>query len=631
MITLRITIILALLCTLLTGCALVKLQNENQMMQVATVIVGRVLARDLGSGPIVVAARSIGTEQVIVHHTVLHDSGEYELAVPQGEYHVFAYRDSNSNLVYDTGEAAGQHGTPKQVKAPAVGVVYDIDLIIPQGKKPIALPEGTTISSNKPPELLSRQAGDITTLADPRFAKENGKKGFWEPRTLFEEMGGNIYFLEEYDPEKIPILFIHGANGTPLDWEYFIRHIDRTRFQPWVFFYPSGLRINSMAHLLFWKLSNLQTKYQFNTIYFTAHSMGGLVARSFLVDFSPHFPYVKLFVSLATPWGGDQMAELGVKRSPVVIPSWRDMQPQSNFIQSLYRKKLPEQTRFYLFYGHRGNRNPFSTNNDGTIALTSLLDHRPQSEAWMNYAFNEDHVSILTSKEVFEQYASILDKFGTSEDALVRQAGGYLKVHFTYDFDFDGIRPRPFLVLRPAGREEGEIVTYLSEEDNGQVIGPFPPGHYLAGLFTLAAKTKPAAISLSVEEKKTHRLDYCFVPDGVIRGGVTTPIKPEDKVLGMPDYTYRESDRHIHIQSLHLVGEGVQRTIRQVKGRGVENHNCLIYRKDFCYNNWFGFFGLPEGNYTLTIKARGYKSHVKRYTIKPGLPTYFRITELTPE
>ena len=42
--------------------------------------------------------------------------------------------------------------------------------------------------------------------------------------------------------------------------------------------------------------------------------MGGLVARSFIVNYGPQFPYVKLFISLATPWGGDRMAEYGVKQ-----------------------------------------------------------------------------------------------------------------------------------------------------------------------------------------------------------------------------------------------------------------------------------------------------------------------------
>jgi hypothetical protein len=42
----------------------------------------------------------------------LHDSGEYELVADQGDYYIFAYRDTNSNLIYDEGEPAGHYGDP---------------------------------------------------------------------------------------------------------------------------------------------------------------------------------------------------------------------------------------------------------------------------------------------------------------------------------------------------------------------------------------------------------------------------------------------------------------------------------------------------------------------------------------
>ena len=100
-----------------------------------------------------------------------------------------------------------------------------------------------------------------------------------------------------------------------------------------------------------------------------AHSMGGLVARSYLTDFVGDSPVIKLFVSLATPWGGDKMAAYGVEQSPAVIPCWIDLQPQGDFIQGIYRNKLPEAIDFYLFFGHRGSRNPLRSNNDGTITL----------------------------------------------------------------------------------------------------------------------------------------------------------------------------------------------------------------------------------------------------------------------
>ena len=56
------------------------------------------------------------------------------------------------------------------------------------------------------------------------------------------------------------------------------------------------------------------------------------------------------------------------------------------------------------------------------------MDYRPQSEAKMNYAFNEDHTSILFSKEVVAQYNTILDEFDEKQSASLHRSGGYLKV-----------------------------------------------------------------------------------------------------------------------------------------------------------------------------------------------------------
>lgn len=52
-----------------------------------------------------------GTRE-IVHETVFHDSGAFELIMPEGYSYLFAYRDINSNLIYDADEPAGQYGGP---------------------------------------------------------------------------------------------------------------------------------------------------------------------------------------------------------------------------------------------------------------------------------------------------------------------------------------------------------------------------------------------------------------------------------------------------------------------------------------------------------------------------------------
>jgi len=617
-----------MICFSAMGCTLINLKKDVHRSLESTVIVGRINAEVPGKGPIIVAACPIHEPKTIAHYTVLHESGEYELMLNQGDYYVFAYRDKNSNLIYEAGEPAGQYGAPNRVRAPAVGVVFDIDFAIPEIGGPIVINHGTRITPVLPRILHSRQAGDITNLDDERFDEENGAKGFWEPIAFFKKFGGNVYFLEEYDPQKTPILFIHGAGGTPAGWRYFVDHIDRTRFQPWFFYYPTGARIDSMAYLLYWKLSSLQSKYQFKEIYITAHSMGGLVARAFIVNHGWQFPFVKLFISLATPWGGDKMAEYGVAQSPAVIPCWIDMQPKGDFIESLYRTKMPEDIRFYMFYGHRGSRNPFRSNNDGTILLSSLLDPRPQAEAEMNYAFNEDHASIIFSREAVARYTALLLDFDEEKRSSHHRSGGYLRVHFAYDDGFDGVRPVPKLILRSAEKEDTETVAFLNDVENGGILGPFPPGEYIASMVAMASAPRENSVPVSIESDRTNELDFLLAPDGVIRGCVTASLEPEDRFAGKPDYTYRTIDQKIDILSITLNGKGIHRVIRQKKGEAVNYYDLLISRTDFCYDTCFGFFGLPAGDYRLFINSEGYRPIVKKYSVIPGAPEYFKVTEL---
>jgi hypothetical protein len=55
-----------------------------------------------------------------------------------------------SSLIYETGEPTGQYGELKLVRVPAVGVVYGIDIVIPEEEKNIEIPHDQIISSIKP-------------------------------------------------------------------------------------------------------------------------------------------------------------------------------------------------------------------------------------------------------------------------------------------------------------------------------------------------------------------------------------------------------------------------------------------------------------------------------------------------
>ncbi len=621
----RMTVTLLIICLVTTGCFFANVKKEVRESLASTVLVGRISTAFPGKGPIIVAAYAMNKgKKEVAHYTVLHDCGEYELMVAKGKYYVFAYWDKNSNLIYDANEPAGQYGGPKIVRAPAGGVIGGIDITIPENGQKVDVPSGFEISPVKPHQLYSRLAGAIVDLDDERFSDEHGSKGFWEGLSFFKELGGNIYFLEEYDPQKIPILFIHGATGTPKHWKYFAENIDRTRFQPWFFYYPSGARIQSMSYLLFWKLQNLQARYHFDRLYMTAHSMGGLVARSFLMDYGSPFPYVKLFISLATPWGGAGMAEYGVKQAPAVVPCWIDMQPDSPFIQSLYRTKMPETVSFYMFYGHRGSRNPFRSNNDTTIDFTSLLDLRAQSEAKMNYAFNEDHASIINSKEVLEQYNMIINTFDDKKGVSSRRSGGYLKIRFSYDDPFEGERIPPTLVLRPVDKKNAEKAISLSADDSGRRLGPFPAGDYLATLGALTAIGK-RNVPVTIESNETKELNYVLTHDNVIYGTLISSVQSKDWAAGMP------YEMTFNVQSITLAGAGIRRKLQLLEGEDVNPYDYLIPRADFYYKGSFFFFGLPPDEYELIIRAQGYKPFVKKCLVKAHKQTEGMLVELTPE
>jgi len=153
--------------------------------------------------------------------------------------------------------------------------------------------------------------------------------------------------------------------------------------------------------------------------------MGGLVARSFIIRNyqDGRQQYIKLFISISTPWNGHRMAAEGVKHAPTVVPSWYDMEPESEFIQSLFKEKLPDFLKYYLFFSYKGDCSLFLANNDGTVELASELDMRAQSEAEKVFGYDEDHGSILTSEKVITRVNQLLDYHNGTRNILKMPAG----------------------------------------------------------------------------------------------------------------------------------------------------------------------------------------------------------------
>jgi pimeloyl-ACP methyl ester carboxylesterase len=244
--------------------------------------------------------------------------------------------------------------------------------------------------------------GELAALSDPRFSRANAEDGLWRPYDFLTKTRAGIYFLQPYDPRRIPVLFVHGINGTPIEFEYLIGQLDRTRFQAWVYYYPSGAHIPAVADHLDQTMSKLQLRYGFPRFAVVAHSMGGLVSRGFVQRHAvgPNAASIPLLITISTPWGGHKGAQVGVDTAPVVVRVWEDMAPGSAYQRSLYAAPLPAATRHHLIFTYNRKSASFGESDDQVVTVASELLPQAQRDAAKLYGFDENHTSVLRNSQV---------------------------------------------------------------------------------------------------------------------------------------------------------------------------------------------------------------------------------------
>lgn len=590
------------MAALCAGCTLVNLREETREFYSATVLVGQVMPPEGWRGPVVVAA--LTPEHRIAHRVWLHEPGGYELIVPAGRYTILAFGDSDSNGERDPGDPAAMHAAP--VEAQGNGMVTGLDLRLAMDTPIAELPRAARAFV-----AHSTQAGAIADLDTAAFSAESGKRGYWSPLESFREAGGNIYFIEPYDPRRIPVLFVHGAAGSASDFRDLIAKLDR-RYQAWVFQYPSGAPLDSMSHLLFWKLLNLQMRYGFERVDLVAHSMGGLLTRRFLLTHGAQFPQLGQFVTLSTPWGGEHAATTGVEHSPAVVPSWRDMQPEGEFLAALFQQPLPANVRHTLLFGHRGGYNLLRPTTDGTVTLASQLRLEAQAEAKLVMGFDEDHVSILSADAVIRQVARALDGGAAATDA-----GGRLLVELAYSnpaLTLSASAP-PILVLRSTQTPASPLMLPLPHRSGAAGIGPVPPGEYEAQLLAQGFTTAPARQRIQVSAAGATNLRLELAPQGVL----ANYIGVDGDSLAYPAGSFRPPHRSVKVEKVTLRGASITRTI--TPGSGEENTvwEAYLNGQDAAAGAMYSFVNLAAGEYEVEIRARGYRPHVARYTVIPGV------------
>lgn len=390
-----LSLILIGLQVILTGCSLKEIKEQTTLIDNIGVLKGKVVITSQQEGPVMVLRFMDENGIPVLQHTVIASkNGEYEFNAIPGKHYIAAYIDINRDGKRQKEEHGNFYGSPTAIDV-ANKQTVTAETVTISGPLPELPPEIKPIDRSF---AAWKNIGKVVTLDDPRFNQDNYTMGLWQPLDFLEKAEGGLFFLQEYQKDKVPVLFVHGVLNGPTLWKQVVESLDTEHFQPWVCYYPSGLRLDMLSNYLVKAVSQLQEEFGFKEYYVVAHSMGGLVARSFVKKYIESDPknskILRLVITVNSPMAGMSAAASGVKSSPIVVPSWRDVQPGSEFLQDIHKWQWPEEIPYHLVISYLDGKS-----GDGVVPLQSQSQLKLQSEATRLYIFNNDHSGTINDKD----------------------------------------------------------------------------------------------------------------------------------------------------------------------------------------------------------------------------------------
>ena len=161
------------------------------------------------------------------------------------------------------------------------GSVATLDLVDPYQV------ERGTVAGKTFPLAANYGAAVMLALSKSRVDKLGIRRLLWPSR--YNDTT-HLNFLQPYDPDRIPVLMVHGLDSTPVTFAplYFKLLEDpeiRARYQFWVFSYPSGYPYPYSATLLRRELDQVKMEFpKSKEIVLIGHSMGTLLSRLMVTD-----------------------------------------------------------------------------------------------------------------------------------------------------------------------------------------------------------------------------------------------------------------------------------------------------------------------------------------------------------
>lgn len=135
---------------------------------------------------------------------------------------------------------------------------------------------------------ISRDLSAPLALRVSQQPSNSALRNFLNPAAVEGE--GGLYMIEPFQADKIPVVFIHGLLSDPFTWTQMVNELQAdlsisSRYQLWVFEYPSGQAFLSTAARLRRVLQEIQAAFddcrnpRLTQMVLVGHSMGGLISK----------------------------------------------------------------------------------------------------------------------------------------------------------------------------------------------------------------------------------------------------------------------------------------------------------------------------------------------------------------
>ncbi len=326
-----------------------------------------------------------------------------------------AFEDANGDFVYQPGEPTAR------LRNPVVNWFSDLQANEPVDPDVLSLQEielSADTILDREYDLSHHAVQDLTkgtanflriiTWDEESFSDENVQLGMWQPIAFEKDVGFGLYVLEEFDPAKNSIVLVHGINDSPRVFRELAEAIP-DNYQLLLFHYPSSFPLNYTSYVLDEGLDELIQRYDIPQIDVIAHSMGGLVSKGMIYQAdSLVTDRLRIFVSIASPFGGHSAAAHGIRWAPVIAPVWWAMTPGSPYLQKIASVDLSEGPDHHLIYTYSHETGGERKDDDGVVSVESQLDESAQAGATAVYGFADNHTGVMRNDEALLLVATIL-------------------------------------------------------------------------------------------------------------------------------------------------------------------------------------------------------------------------------